>query len=138
VDGGRSAKEMPARRKMTLVLIAICFALAIVAMAFVRYGYYLLFDESAYAYCLDEEYTEDGRVVISGPRPRFFSKSDPQQIGWWGNEWYFDFYRDQVRAFCKREGCDWPRYVRREFGAVFPEADTGKITPHSEKSRDGE
>lgn len=123
---------------MTLVLLAICFAFAIIATAFLRYGYYLLFDESAYAYCPDEEYTEDGRAVISGPRPRFFPKSDPQQIGWWGNEWYFDSYRDQVRAFCTREGCEWPRYVGQEFGAVFPEADTERITPHLDKSHEGE
>jgi len=82
-------------------------------------GYHLLFDESAYAYAPDEEHTEEGIEVISGPRPRFFAKSDPQGIGWWGNEWYFNLYRSKIRDFCAQEGCEWPRYVRAEHGSAL-------------------
>lgn len=126
---------MSARKRITVAFLAICLALAILTTALFRYGYYIIFDESAYAYCPDEEITENGRTVISGPRPRFFPKSDPQQIGWWGNEWYFDFYRDQIRAFCIREGCEWPRDVGKEFGNVYPVGDIERISPQSLNSQ---
>ena len=108
--------------KRKLIVGASMIGVLLIGFFVYHAGYYVIFDESRYAYSPDEDNTEGGVQVISGPRPRFFGESDIHQTGWWGDEWYFDLYRSKIRAFCDREGCEWPMHIRAEHGSIVREA----------------